>query len=267
MTLVVVCVACLAGCAGSSGNSGVATRDGGAGDASGAGYDANGAVTSLPATGSGFAPTGSAPMTAAAAQSAEKLTSAGTAGTNDYLIGPMDVLDISVYQVPDLTKTVQVGDDGSINYPLLGEVPASGKTAHGLERELQGKLGAKFIRSPQVTVFVKESNNQRVTIEGSVKNSGVFPLKGRTTLMQVLAMSGGVDLDTDSGNVVIFRTIDGTRSAARFDFDAIKAGNAIDPELKPGDVIVVDTSSTKLALSNVMKVLPLATTAAIFSGM
>jgi len=270
VTLAVVCVACLVGCAGSSGNSGVvATRDGGAGDASGAGYDSNGAVTSLAgsADGSGFVPTGSVHVTAAAAQSAEKLTSAATVGTNDYLIGPMDVLDISVYQVPDLTKTVQVGDDGSINYPLLGEVPASGKTARGLERVLQSKLGAKFIRSPQVTVFVKESNSQRVTIEGSVKSSGVFPLKGRTTLMQVLAMSGGVDMDTDSGNVVIFRTIDGTRSAARFDFDAIKAGNAVDPELKPGDVIVVDTSSTKLALSNVMKVLPLATTAAVFSGM
>lgn len=202
MTLAVVCVACLAGCAGSSGSSGaVSSRDGGAGDASGAGYDSSGAVTSLGASadGSGFTPTGSVHVTAAAAQSAEKLTSAATVGTNDYLIGPMDVLDISVYQVPDLAKTVQVGDDGSINYPLLGEVPASGKTAHGLERELQAKLGAKFIRSPQVTVFVKESNSQRVTIEGSVKTSGVLPLKGRTTLMQVLAMSGGVDQDTDFG--------------------------------------------------------------------
>ncbi len=74
------------------------------------------------------------------------------------------------------TKTVQVGDDGSINYPLVGEVPAAGKTAHGLERELQAKLGAKFIRSPQVTVFVKESNSQRVTIEGSVKNFRRFQL-------------------------------------------------------------------------------------------
>ena len=269
LLLLAVCAASLGGCAGSSGNNSAVARDSGAGDASGAGYDANGAVSSLAtasADGSGFVPTGG-PTTAAAAQSAEKLTSAATVGTNDYLIGPMDVLDISVYQVPDLTKTVQVGDDGSINYPLLGEVPATGKTAHGLERELQRKLGAKFIRSPQVTVFVKESNSQRVTIEGSVKSSGVFPLKGRTTLMQVLAMSGGVDMDTDSGNVVIFRTINGTRSAARFDFDSIKAGNAVDPELKAGDVIVVDTSSTKLALSNVMKVLPLATTAAVFSGL
>ena len=203
-------------------------------------------LSAASADGSGFAPT-AAGRTTAASQSADKLTSAATVGTNAYMIGPMDVLDISVYQVPDLTKTVQVGDDGSINYPLVGDVPAGGKTAHDLERELQAKLGAKFVRSPQVSVFVKESNSQRVTVEGSVKTSGVFSLKGRTTLVQVMAMAGGVNMDTDSGEVIIFRTINGTRSAARFDIDAIKAGNAVDPELQPGDVIVVDTSATKLA--------------------
>ena len=187
-------------------------------------------------------------------------------GDNLYKIGPLDVLDVSVYQVADLQKTVQVGDDGTINFPLVGDVPAVGRTARELERDLQGRLGAKYLRSPQVTVFIKESNSQRVTVEGSVRNSGVFPLKGRTTLISVMAMAGGVNMDTDSGDVVIFRTINGVKSAAKFDIDAIKDGKANDPELQPGDVIVVDTSSTKLALSNVMKVLPLATTAAVFSG-
>jgi polysaccharide export outer membrane protein len=265
VTLLLLGAACLGGCTGSSGNT--AAMNGGAGDASG--YNSQGVVTSLSAAsadGSGFAPT-AAGRTTAASQAADKLTSAATVGTNAYMIGPMDVLAISVYQVPDLTKTVQVGDDGMINYPLVGDVPAGGKTAHDLERELQAKLGAKFVRSPQVSVFVQESNSQRVTVEGSVKNSGVFSMKGRTTLVQVMAMAGGVNMDTDSGEVIIFRTINGTRSAARFDIDAIKAGNAVDPELQPGDVIVVDTSATKLAFANLMKVLPLATTAAIFSGM
>lgn len=243
--------------------------NGGAGDASGAGYDSQGTVTSLSsmsASGS-FSPTESAQSTAAAAQAAEKLTLAAHAGSNTYMIGPMDVLDISVFKVPDLTKTVQVGDDGTINYPLLGDVPVAGKTAHQIEHELQAKLGAKYVRSPQVSVYVKESNSQRVTVEGSVKTSGVFPIKGRTTLMQVMAMAGGVNMDTDSGQVVVFRTINGVRSAARFDLDAINAGSANDPELQAGDVVVVDTSSTKLALSNVLKVVPLATTAAVFSGL
>lgn len=244
---------------------------GGAGDASGTGYNSEGAVSSLSSmsTDGAFSPTPAAAgqSTGAASRAADKLTAPAEAGSNTYMIGPEDVLDISVYQVPDLTKTVQVGDDGTINYPLIGDVPVTGKTAHQIEHELQARLGAKYIRSPQVSVYVKESNSQRVTVEGSVKNSGVFPLKGRTTLMQVMAMAGGINMETDSGQVVVFRTVNGARAAAKFDIDAINDGKANDPELHAGDVVVVDTSSTKLALSNVLKVLPLATTAAVFSGM
>jgi polysaccharide biosynthesis/export protein len=256
-----VCAAYLGGCAGSSGSS--------VADSGSSGYNADGSV-GAPSTSSSFStsftPTAAAVHSGAAAQAADKLTSVAMPGNTAYQIGPMDVLDVSVFKVPDLAKTVQVSDDGTINYPLVGDVHASGKTAHQLERDLQQRLGAKFLRSPQVTVFVKESNSQRVTVEGSVKTSGVYSLKGRTTLVQVLAMAGGVNIDTSSGDIVIFRTVGGARSAARFDFDAIKAGKADDPELQPGDVIVVDTSSTKVALGNILKVLPLATTAVMFSG-
>jgi polysaccharide export outer membrane protein len=263
LTLLMACAASLGSCAGSSGNN-LAN----ASDASG--YNSDGSVGSVAggsSVGSGFAPTGASAHSSAVSQAADKLTSAATVGSSVYMIGPLDVLDISVYQVPDLTKTVQVGDDGNINYPLVGEVKAAGKTSHQLEHELQQRFGASYIRSPQVSVFIKDSNSQRVTVEGSVRSSGVFPMKGRTTLMQVMAMAGGVNMDTDSGEVVIFRTINGTRSAAKFDIDAIKAGNAEDPELMPGDVVVVDTSSTKLALSNILKMLPLATSAVMFSAM
>jgi polysaccharide export outer membrane protein len=84
--------------------------------------------------------------------------------------------------------------------------------------------------------------------------------------MQLFAMAGDVDITIDSGDVVIFRTIDGTRSAAKFDLDAIKAGKAEDPEVDPGDVVVVNTSDAKVAFTNIIKALPLATTAAVFSG-
>jgi polysaccharide export outer membrane protein len=169
--------------------------------------------------------------------------------------------------VPDLAKTVQVADDGTINYPLIGDIHAAGKTAKQLEQELTQKLGAKYLRDPQVTVLIKEYNSQRVTVEGSVKTSGVYGIKGTTSLMQILAMAGGIDDNTASGAVVVFRTIDDVRSVARFDTDAIKKGTAEDPELAPGDVIVVDTSATKVAMENILKVVPLATTAAIFSGL
>ena len=98
----------------------------------------------------------------AISQVSDKYASSATPGNSAYKIGPLDVLDISVFQLPDLTKTVQVADDGSINFPLVREVWAAGKTAHGLERDLTQKLGGKYLRNPQVTVLVREYNSQRV---------------------------------------------------------------------------------------------------------
>ena len=198
----------VAGCAGSSGSVASNTTVGEYNSSGGYGNSSGGTTAS-----GAFAPTNPSvsPARASAAEAAAaKLTSGATVGSSAYMIGPLDVIDVSVFKVPDLTKTVQVADDGTVNLPLVGDVPAAGKTAHEMERELQQKLGAKYIRNPQVTVFVKESNANRVTVEGAVKNSGVFPIKGRTTLMQVMAMAGGVNMDVYSGDVVIFRTINGT---------------------------------------------------------
>jgi polysaccharide export outer membrane protein len=219
---------------------------------------------SNPENNGSFVPTAAQEHAGALSQVADKYTSPATPGNSAYKIGPLDVLDVAVFQVPDLTRSVQVADTGIIQYPLVGEIQAAGKTARQLELDLTKKLGAKYLQSPQVTVFVKEFNSQRITVEGSVKRTGVFPLKGRTTLVEALAQAGDINNDIASGDVVIFRTIDGKRSAARFDFDAIQKGKAQDPELQPGDVIVVDTSPGKVALDRVLHVLPLAGTAMSF---
>lgn len=255
--------ASLGGCAGSSA-SGVAAAQPAATPA----YAADGSLTAG-ASASAFAPTGpaAAPHSAAASQAADALTAVAKPGSAAYKIGPLDVLDISVFKVPDLNKEVQVAEEGTINYPLVGDVPAAGKTAHQVEQELTKRLGAKYLKDPQVTVLVKEFNSQRVTVSGSVKTSGVYAIKGTTSLMQVVAMAGDVDTSTDSGDVVIFRNIDGQRAAAKFDIDAIREGKATDPQVEPGDVIVVNSSATKVALHNVLTALPLATTAAVFSGL
>ncbi len=175
-----------------------------------------------------------------------------------YKVGPLDVLDISVFKVPELSKSVQVADTGSINLPLLGEVRASGKTAQEIERELTTRLGAKYLKNPQVTVFVKENKSQQVTIEGAVKKPGVYPISGKKTLLQLVATAEGLNQDTYSSDVTIFRTVDGARSSSTFDIDQIKAGKLDDPLLQQGDVVVVDTSTSKVALQNTIKVLPAA---------
>jgi polysaccharide export outer membrane protein len=256
--LPVVCAAWVAGCAGSSNSA--APAAGGLGDNAVTSYTSE-SPAAAPAT---FTPTAGAVHSTPAAEAAAKLTSVGTPGSNAYKIGPLDVLDVAVFKVPDLSKTVQVGEDGTITYPLIGQVNAAGRTAHDLELDLKQKLGEKYLRSPQINVLVKEYNSQRVTISGAVKTTGVYAIKGRTTLLQVVAMAGDIDLSIASGDIVVFRTVDGQRSAARFDVDSIKTGKTDDPEVLPGDVVVVDTSATKVALSNVLRVLPLATSAAVF---
>ena len=96
-----------------------------------------------------------------------------------------------------MSKSVQVADSGTINLPLVGEVPAAGMTAQDVERSLTRKLGAKYLQNPQVTVYVREYNSQRVTIEGAVKSQGVYPIRGRSSLMQMIATAGGLDPKSD----------------------------------------------------------------------
>jgi polysaccharide biosynthesis/export protein len=269
-TLLTVCAVFLGGCAGSSNNDFTAVNGANTGSAGSAQYTGPGdtggyGASSADATFAATTTSGAAPHSGAS-DLADKLTAIAKPGNAAYKIGPLDVLDITVFKVPDLAKSVQVAENGDINYPLVGDIQAAGRTAHELERDLMQKLGAKYLRNPQVTVFVKEYNSQRVTVQGSVKTAGVYSIKGNTSLMQIIAMAGDVDMTVDSGTVVIFRTIDGQRSAARFDFDAIKKGNAADPQVQPGDIVYVDTSPTKVALSNILKALPLATTAAVFAG-
>jgi polysaccharide biosynthesis/export protein len=184
--------------------------------------------------------------------------SATTAGNSGYLVGPMDNLEISVFKVPELSKSVQVANTGTINLPLLGEVQASGKTASEIEKDLTRQLGTKYLKSPQVTVYVKEHNSQRVTIEGAVRKPGVYPIRGTMSLLQVVATAEGVDKDIYSKDVTVFRTVDGNRMSRVYDIDAIREGKADDPPLRQGDLVVVDTSASKTAFQNTLKILPAA---------
>ncbi len=189
------------------------------------------------------------------AEPAAALPPGPAVATAGYKIGPRDVLDITVFKVPDLSKRVQVADSGNINLPLVGDIPAAGKTARDIERDLTTKLGAKYLQSPQVTVFVKEYNSQQVTIQGAVKKPGVYPVKGKMSLLETIAMAEGLDKTYDA-TVLVLRENEGQRLAAKFDIDDIKKGIAADPAILKGDTVVVNTSMTKKAFDNVLRVLP-----------
>lgn len=197
--------------------------------------------------------------TAAASASLAAMTAPASPGNPGYKIGPLDVLDITVFKVPDLSKSLQVAETGFINYPLVGQVQVAGRTASEIETELAKKLGAKYLQSPVVTVYVKEFNSQRVTVEGAVKKPDVYPMRGKMTLMQAMAIAGGIDDNTSAGSVVVFRQKNGKKEVARFELDDIRAGKTNDPELLANDLIVVETSAGKVAFNNLTKVVPVAT--------
>jgi polysaccharide biosynthesis/export protein len=249
--LILICAGSLAGCASSPNLTG--------GDAGSRAFQSDPEVVGSSAL--DFQPTASssAPREGLAPGG---LSANSTAGNSGYLVGPTDILEISVFKVPELSKSVQVADTGTINLPLLGEVQASGKTASDIEKDLTRQLGAKYLKSPQVTVYVKEHNSQRVTIEGAVKRPGVYPIRGTLSLVQLIATAEGVDRDYYSKDVTVFRAVDGDRKSQVYDIDAIREGKAHDPQLRQGDIVVVDTSAAKSALQNALRIIPAAATIA-----
>jgi polysaccharide export outer membrane protein len=178
-------------------------------------------------------------------------------GATEYHIGPMDVLDISVFQVADLTRTVQVDAAGQITLPLIGQVPVAGKTVTQVQKDIADKLAAKYLQSPDVTVFVKEFTSQKVTVDGSVNQPGVYAIAGKTTLLQAIAMARGTDRDANFKRVVIFRMIKNQRMAAVFDIGQIRAGRMDDPEIFGNDVVVVDRDGMKSVLRGLTGAVPI----------
>jgi polysaccharide biosynthesis/export protein len=178
---------------------------------------------------------------------------------SDYLISPQDILEISVYQAPTLSRSVQVDGTGRIVMPLIGAVEAGGKSAPQVEKIIAGKLGAKFMQSPQVSVFVKEAVGQRVTIEGAVKKPGVISLKGPTTLLQALALAEGTNDVADIGSVTVSRTSGQQRVSQKYDVTAIREGRAGDPQVFGGDTISVDESAGRNAWKIFKDAIPLVT--------
>lgn len=201
--------------------------------------------------------TGAGGLSGSALKAAEAATAVATPGAAGYKIGPRDVLDISVFKVAELSKTVQVTESGTINYPLVGEITASGHTARQVEQTLTKSLGDKYLQKPVVTVLVKEYNSQRITIEGAVKKPGVYPVQGGMSLLEALAHAQGLEASSDD-SVLVFRTVTGKRSAARFEISSIRNGSTPDPQLQAGDVVVAGNSALKEGFNNLLKVLPLA---------
>ncbi len=194
--------------------------------------------------------------TPAAVQAASAALSKSQPGSSDYRIGPGDGLDITVYEVPEFSKKVTVHPAGTVAMPLIGDVPVAGKTTKEVETHLVKVLGGKYLEKPSISVSVSEFNSHRVTMEGSFGRPGIFPVSADLTLLQALAQAGGLKRDADT-NILIFRMEDGKRKAARFDVSSIRSGDAPDPQIRSGDVIVATNSLLMTTYYSVMKALPI----------
>lgn len=176
---------------------------------------------------------------------------------SNYKISPMDKLAVKVFKSEELSGDYDVDLAGNISLPLIGEVEAANMTTAQLDEKLTEKLGQKYLEHPDVSVAIKQSAGRLVTIDGAVKNSGSFPIPGNLSLMQAIALAQGPNDDANPHRVAIFRTIGGKRQAAAFDLVSIRRGEAQDPPVYPGDIVVVDGSSVKALQKKLLQSIPL----------
>jgi polysaccharide export outer membrane protein len=158
----------------------------------------------------------------------------------NYIIGAQDVLDISVWKEPELTRTIPVRPDGKISLPLLNDVRAAGLTPNQLAAQITTSL-KKFVTDPQVTVIVTQINSQRVYILGEVTRTGAYPLLPEMTILQALSSAGGFTQFANRKKIYMFRVESGKQVKYPFDYKAVIDGKRSDENvvLKAGDTIVV----------------------------
>lgn len=160
-------------------------------------------------------------------------------------VTPGDMLDIKVFQAEELSGKVRVGSDGNISLPLAGSLRVAGKTPIEVENQLKTLLGKKYLQNPQVTVLVESFTNQRVTVEGEVKKPGVYPIEGSITVLQAVALAGGLDDLASPDRVVLFRRAGQQVKAYRLDISAIRNGKLRDPYVRGDDRIVAHRSDSR----------------------
>lgn len=181
----------------------------------------------------------------------------GNAVDQTYRIGPSDLLKVTVFQVDALSfDEIRVDAGGELQLPVIGGVTARGLTAAELARHIERRLGERYLRNPSVSVTVMEAASQKITVDGAVTKAGVYTMRGRTTLMQAIAMAEGPTRTADLRSVAVFRTEGDQRSVAVFDLGAIRAGATADPVLLGDDVVVVDTSRLNAAMRDIIAALP-----------
>ena len=178
----------------------------------------------------------------AAARPASAVAPAAAAApsADEYVIGPDDVLSISFWREKDLSADVTVRPDGKVTVPLLNDVMASGRTPEQLRDAIQ-QMARAYLEDPTPTVVVKEIKSRRVFITGQVEKPGPYPLNDRLTVLQLIAVAGGLKEFADGKSITVMRTVNGRVVALPFNYRDVVRRKHLDQnvELRPGDTVVV----------------------------
>jgi len=175
---------------------------------------------------------------------AQALQNPAAAAAEPYVIGPEDVLEVAVWNNADISRTVPVRPDGKISLPLLHDVQAAGQTPMQLCAAITTAL-SPFVTGPVVSVIVREVHSVKVTVIGEVKAPGRYEVRSRATVLDVLAMAGGLDQYAARGRITVLRYETGGVRQLPFDFDKVTtrldaaAVSQLNFCVRPGDVIVV----------------------------
>jgi polysaccharide export outer membrane protein len=158
----------------------------------------------------------------------------------DYVIGPEDVLGVVFWRDQEMSGDVTVRPDGMVTLPLIGDVQAAGLKPEALKEQIQ-TVAAKFLNDANVTVVVRQINSRKVFITGQVATPGAYPLTGPRTVMQLIALAGGLNEYADSKNISIMRVEQGRTRSFKFNYKDVAKGKNLQQniQLLPGDTVVV----------------------------
>lgn len=180
-----------------------------------------------------------------------------TAAERISLIGPLDTIEVNVFGVPELSREMQVDAGGRISMPLAGTLDAGGKTAEELAELVEAQLRGRYVRNPDVTVNIRTSVSQVVTVDGQVVEPGLYPVSNQMTLMRAIASAKGLSEFAKQDDVVILRTVENRKMAGLYNIGAIRRGAYADPAIYANDVIVVGDSPARRRFRDLIALSPL----------
>ncbi len=168
-----------------------------------------------------------------------------------------DTISITIAREPTLSlENVRIGQDGTIDVPYIGQMTAAGRTPRALAQQIEADLRKNYLSDPHVSINVNQYASHTVVVEGAVGAPGQVTYTSGTTLLTVIAKSGGPTRIAKLNQIAIFRTTRGERQVALFDLGKVRSGEQPDPLLEPGDQVIVGFSGMKQAWQDLLQAAP-----------